>query len=554
MRMSLTESLDKILQIIEGSCTDAGGDIHIDPANLTVFSKETTYLKERLSIEPFQSVLLAVIIHCDSISKRSFTHIGKALGMTYLRFLSFSKDLYALQNRGLIQVEAKSGIRVPPEVIEFLMRDEVYPMPQKEGMSTKRIFRKIGFFVKHMAEKELPVSFALEEIDGLCSANPDTSIGKSYVQYLKNGNLDGMERLMFYTLIHLYLHCSLKIYDMDDIAEYVPDHSWITELKNRYAGGKLRLETIGLIRPSEIGREYFTFTDDVIEQLFSETTERKEEVDTIEPIDCIDCGEKPIKEMFYNPEEEQQLERLEKLLEEEALKKVFENMSSKGLRTGFTCLFYGEPGTGKTETVYQIARKTGRKIIETDVAQLRDCFIGETEKNVRELFRDYRLACSTEERCPILLFNEADAILGTRMGNAVRAVDRMENSVQNILLQEMENFSGILIATTNLQNNLDPAFERRFLYKVRFTKPNLESRARIWKSQFPALTEEESLTIARAFKFSGGQIENIVRKNIIDNILFGTNSGLERLFQLCREESLVKNPGSRIGFKLSCAS
>lgn len=121
-----------------------------------------------------------------------------------------------------------------------------------------------------------------------------------------------------------------------------------------------------------------------------------------------------------------------------------------------------------------MARRTGRKILEADVAKLRNCYVGETEKNMRALFADYRTACEENKLKPILLFNEADAILGKRMEGAVKAVDRMENSVQNILLQEMETFEGIMIATTNLLGNLDPAFERRFLFKIRFNKPELE--------------------------------------------------------------------------------
>ena len=134
------------------------------------------------------------------------------------------------------------------------------------------------------------------------------------------------------------------------------------------------------------------------------------------------------------------------------------------------------------------------------------------------------------------------------MEGAVKAVDRMENSVQNILLQEMENFEGILIATTNLLGNLDPAFERRFLFKIRFNKPDLEPRSRIWKSQFPQLSDTDALSIAGEFDFSGGQIENVVRKYTMDSILTGIEGGLEELRQYCREESVEKNNRRKIGF------
>ena len=136
---------------------------------------------------------------------------------------------------------------------------------------------------------------------------------------------------------------------------------------------------------------------------------------------------------------------------------------------GFCCIFYGAPGTGKTETVYKLARQTGRDIMRVDVNKIKSCWVGESEKNIKAAFDRYRNICKNSPLAPILLFNEADAILGIRMEGASNAVDKMENSIQNIILQEMESIEGIMIATTNLTTNLDKAFERRFLYKIRLS-------------------------------------------------------------------------------------
>ena len=253
--------------------------------------------------------------------------------------------------------------------------------------------------------------------------------------------------------------------------------------------------------------------------------------------------------MFYNAEDQALIERLGNLLEPDQFGRVAEAMENKGLRTGFTCLFYGAPGTGKTETVYQLAKKTGRKILEADIARLKNCYVGEFEKNVRRLFQSYRLALSENKLAPILLFNEADAILGKRLSGAEKSVDKMENAVQNILLQEMENFRGIMIATTNLTSNLDAAFERRFLYKVCFHKPDLTARTNIWKSMLADLSSDDALHLAEDFDFSGGQIENVVRKKEIDAILNGVEPDYAAICGYCREESVVKgNTRSKIGF------
>ena len=124
----------------------------------------------------------------------------------------------------------------------------------------------------------------------------------------------------------------------------------------------------------------------------------------------------------------------------------------------------------------------------------------------------------------------------------------MENSIQNIILQEMEDLDGILIATTNLTTNLDKAFERRFLYKVRFDKPSIEARSRIWKSMLPELSELEASQLATDFDFSGGQIENIVRKKTVKALISGTEPSFADIREYCSEEGIDNAPRRKIGF------
>ncbi|MCM1311150.1 MAG: ATP-binding protein, partial [Bacteroides sp.] len=215
---------------------------------------------------------------------------------------------------------------------------------------------------------------------------------------------------------------------------------------------------------------------------------------------------------------------------------------------GFCCLFYGAPGTGKTETVYQLARRTGRDIMRVDVDKIKSCWVGESEKNIKALFDRYRNICRDSALAPILLFNEADAVLGVRMEGAARAVDKMENSIQNIILQEMESLEGIMIATTNLTTNLDKAFERRFLYKVRYEKPTVEARAEIWKAMLPDLGDSDARQLAAEIDLSGGEIENIVRKQSVEAILSGREIvDLPALRKLCQAERISASR-ARIGF------
>ena len=113
----------------------------------------------------------------------------------------------------------------------------------------------------------------------------------------------------------------------------------------------------------------------------------------------------------------------------------------------------------------------------------------------------------------------------------------------------MERLDGILIATTNMAENLDGAFERRFLFKIKFDKPTLEARKSIWLSKMPSLSDDNAGTLATSFNFSGGEIDNIVRKATIMEVLGGKEPEIQDLKRLCREEKL-HGDSCRIGFNI----
>lgn len=253
--------------------------------------------------------------------------------------------------------------------------------------------------------------------------------------------------------------------------------------------------------------------------------------------------------MFYPQKVEKQVKELLSLFQQEKFQTIQERMKQRGFRNGFTCLFYGGPGTGKTETVYQLARQSGRSIMLVDVPQIKSKWVGDSEKNIKALFDQYREMVRRNKLAPILLFNEAEAIIGKRQEGAERAVEKMENSIQNIILEEMEKLDGIMVATTNLQKNLDKAFERRFLYKVEFEKPSVEVRASIWHEMIPYLNRAEICTLADKYDFSGGQIENIARRYTISTILHESdNSSLEQIMEFCNNEQLKSREQRHIGF------
>lgn len=258
------------------------------------------------------------------------------------------------------------------------------------------------------------------------------------------------------------------------------------------------------------------------------------------------------KELYHNLNETEQLGILTNLLEKTNFENLVNRMSEKGLQPGVNILFYGKPGTGKTESVIQLGKITNRKILSIDISNMKSKWFGQSEKIIKNVFREYSTFCETEEQTPILLFNEADAIFSKRKSNNESSVSQTENAIQNILLNELERFKGILIATTNLDGNFDTAFERRFLYKIHFNLPEIEQRIKIWKSRFTILETNEANQLANEFDFTGAIIENIYRKTEIEHLLFNATVDYNTIYKNCLQEyNASKNNNRSIGFNVA---
>ena len=255
----------------------------------------------------------------------------------------------------------------------------------------------------------------------------------------------------------------------------------------------------------------------------------------------------PYRDLIFSKSEMEQLSLLKDLLNDERFKETQKRLTDKSLPKGITILLHGAPGTGKTEIVKQIGKETDRELMKVEISQSKSMWFGESEKIIKRIFTDYKSFAEECDRTPILLFNEADAILSKRREVGSSSISQTENAIQNIILEELENFEGILIATTNLANNLDSAFERRFLFKIQFQKPDISNRAKIWKSKLPFLSIQDCNLLAEKFDFSGGQIDNVLRKNEIYGIIHGENVSLNKLMAFCFEETLVSHR-AKIGF------
>ena len=147
------------------------------------------------------------------------------------------------------------------------------------------------------------------------------------------------------------------------------------------------------------------------------------------------------------------------------------------LRPGYRSLFYGPPGTGKTMTACLLGKSTGRDVYKVDLSLVVSKYIGETEKNLAQVFDQ------AQHKGWILFFDEADALFGKR-SETKDAHDRYANQEVSFLLQRIETFDGIAILASNLRENLDEAFARRFESIIYFPMPRPEERLRLWRQGF----------------------------------------------------------------------
>ena len=538
---TLIQAMDKVAEQARDSKFSDEFFINLAP--------ELGLLSDTYNVTERQAALLSISLLCGPY-RVNFHDFARHLDVSNICVLSFARDIDELVRRRLLRyrdAKDKDSFDVPQTVINCLKRNEPYEQPNLTGLDQFQFFDVLNDMFEDLENNSTSPSDLLHDIKQLMKDNPN-------IDFVKQFNALGISRknnmLMLLWMINRFINHddnNFRFCEFDDIFEYQSDYrKTCTELRmGEHALMKSNLiehcVEDGLANTSRVG-----ITDHAKQTLLSEfkITNREENVSNL-----LKHNDLQEKKLFYNDNMKGNVDEIESLLSPKKYSEIVERMKRSGFRQGFACLFYGAAGTGKTETVYQLARHTGRDIMMVDVPQIKSKWVGDSEKNIKAVFDRYREAVKRCKLAPILLFNEADAIFGVRKNGAENAVDKMENTVQNIILQEMEQLQGILIATTNLECNLDSAFERRFLYKLRFERPDTDVRAKIWQSMIKGLRKNDALTLAERYELSGGQIENVARKHTINDILFGRKQKLvDTLAEYCENERLEPNQLPRIGF------
>ena len=546
MKMDLLTAVEQIVELAKES--------QLSKEFFRKADKYIKYVSNKLELTKEQSVMIALFINRSDDDRILIRELSKDVNCSTIRILRYLKDIDELEKKELIRCcrERRCSIsyRVPYDVIEAFKRDEKYVPKKCTNLTCVELFGELEEIFELRNDNEITFEAMSQKINSLLEDNSQLLFTKA----IKQCGWEGMEDELMLLLLfcHLYVNNNdnnIRFHDLDFL--YDNKRTW-NRVKNQLAGGRHVLLIEDIIEYNNddgmLDRESFRMTHKAKDEFFPEL-DLSNRTYNDQRKDIVKCEKIAEKQLFYDKNIQAQIDELSQLLDNVHYQKVHSRMKDSGFRCGFTCLFYGAPGTGKTETVLQLARQTGRDIMQVNISQIKSCWVGESEKNIKGLFDNYRELVKKSEVTPILLFNEADAIINKRMEGAQSAVNKMENSIQNIILQEMENLDGILIATTNLAGNMDKAFERRFLYKIKFERPTIEARMSIWHTMMPTLEEDVILTLATKYDFSGGQIENIARHYAINSILHGQSDNIIKvLCSYCDCERLETNGKKRIGF------
>ena len=541
------ENVPTLLQAIE-RVVELSKDSQLSEKFMLKASQEIWLLAEKFGITERQAVLFSICME-KGPSRVDYSDLADHLDMKKISVLSYASDIDALVRRRLLKyrdVKDEDDFDIPTAVVRCLKHNEVYELPQRKGLDCAALFELLNLWFDDLNDDAISPRELCEELQSLFKDNPQVG----FVKHLKEYYLDSSEQMMVALFCHRLVNKDdddIRFGDLECLFDNMGDFNRVK--------GRLRNSEHRLQKKKIVEHRCVDGLADVTKYKLTESAKRtllaEMKINEVEEklADMLDSSKLASKELYFPKDIQRQVEELGFFLQPDNYQKIQERMKEKGFRYGFACLFYGSPGTGKTETAYQLARKTGRNIMVVDVPQLKSMWVGQSEKNVKALFDRYREQVKRSKLTPILLFNEADAIIGKRKNGAENAVDKMENSLQNIILQEMEQLDGIMIATTNLQQNMDKAFERRFLYKIKFDKPTEEARASIWHSMIPELSDLDVHTLASKYDFSGGQIENIARHYAIDTILHGQSEDvLPMLIRHCDNERLDENRPAKIGF------
>lgn len=555
----MEDSIKKQLLENIGKIYENSKKCKLEPAFFDEIKKELAVLSEYFQVSENQSFFIAMVFALNYKGDTvDLNDLVKYFDCNPMKILEYSDDFENLYKKGIFSKQksrhrmnlalANDQFTINEKITKAILQNEPMPLLMKEGCKDVIEFlEEIYNMGQQRDNEEISTAELFVQTTELISSNLDYAL----IKRVQDFEFDPSDTHLYLYLIWKTL-LGNKSSDIGRAVEGIFDSSSKRiNYMQKVASGENNLIENNLIELVEA--KFFNNTEmelsdyslKILEECGLKLFSKKIKKDNV-----IQPSKIPTRKLIFNENEMQQLALLKNLLNGSNLSTIQDRLVSKNLPKGITVLLHGTPGTGKTESVMQLAKETEREIMKVEISQSKSMWFGESEKVIKRIFTDYKLFAKECEHVPILFFNEADAIFSKRMEIGSSNLAQTENAIQNIILEELENFEGILMATTNLTNNLDSAFERRFLFKIEFQKPDVTIKAKIWKLKLPTLGISDCETLATSFDFSGGQIDNIVRKSEIHEIVNGISIGFQNILNFCKEE-LLGNNSVKIGYTKS---
>ena len=541
MGNSLNQNLLNRLERI----SSAASTCDLNFQKLTDVSNDINEVSVFLDITADQSVFFSCLAESSFQKTVTLEHLSKHFRCSVLKLITFMHEIEALEKKGYIQKNIRKrgrkysyndmGFSVPHYVIESLRKEDASLLVSATTFDLPGFLKQASAIVDEHHENILTTAQVLTETEFLISMNRDLA----FVSFIDQTLSQTISKCIMFALSYVRLRGQYSV-SIDSFANALFDDlgEQLDFVQEVSAGNHelIRKNMIKLVTSEFDGEKLASISHNTIKILYQAYPDLL--ITDPEKSGLISYKLLAEKKLYFNNGIKEQVKAIEEVLRPSKFRIYRRELQRNKLSRGITAIFFGAPGTGKTEVVYQIARKTQRDIMMVDLSQTKSKWFGESEKLVKRIFEDYYALYRNSVNEPILFINEADGLLSKRIDLNGRgsAADQSLNTMQNILLQALENFEGILLATTNLTVNLDKAFERRFTFRINFPKPDIKARQSIWKSKIPELSGKNAAILGEKFEITGGEIDIQVRQVILKKVLNKKVDLFEALVESCSKD------------------
>lgn len=503
----------------------------------------------KMLLENQNNFLVASVIESvfgkKGVEATSYIHHIKSL--LNLEFIYLTND--ALNSEIMLLELLNSYVALTPSFLKILENGKSdFEMPQisaysddlsylKDEFARIEILKKLAFLRRVKKENSSVYSETKKQLDLIndCIKTRLKMTDKklNVINFIKTNALNDDEKVVFLALLkEEYYAESERMREMSALLELISEDEF-SKISNKYIfDDKSTLLQNGLIDYDEdflnafggVAKSFF-IPSPVLSKIIHSKKSAKLPIDSVlknqEIFELVD-KKMDLKNIIL-PNQTQ--ERLNLLIQQLDLRVInlLKQWGIKDNNRGIDAkiIFYGHSGTGKTITAYALGNALKKPILSLDCSKILSMYVGESEKNVRKIFDSFNNITRDLKKDAILLLDEADQFLGQRSTSG-SSVDKMYNQMQNIFLEQIEKFDGILIATTNLIDNIDAAFSRRFNYKIEFLKPDFMERVRIWNKLLPKKPQgkgnlsaiyERGFDVKNLAKYAltGGQIKIVIK-------------------------------------------